>query len=236
MKSFSRDTRAKLSHNPTGELIKILTPCIKKKIAGKLARLRATLAFVLILTSCSIDPLDQPPCETGDCDAFVLAPFQKDENGYYHATLDWTREYYPYFNMDIEATRTSRQYWYNDEPVVQAEFDTDTYFVLSDSVAFTIPLYRPYLGLWTYDGTPIPYENTTIYLSQFEGTIVPVVQNDTRIYFSDDEVGRFTTRRVVGPFPPTMIGDTITIFMKVKWDIGSEILSRENFVEKFIIK
>jgi len=60
MKSFSRDTKAKLSHNPTGELIKILTPCIKKKIAGKLARLRATLAFVLILTSCSIDPLDNP--------------------------------------------------------------------------------------------------------------------------------------------------------------------------------
>ena len=210
------------------------------KIAGQLARLRAAVPFTIalaLLTACSVqDPLDDSPCEFGDCNAFIEAPFYKDANGYYHATLDWTREYYPYFNIDIEASRTAPQYWYNNSPVVQAEFDTDSYFVLSDSIAFTISLYQPWLGLWTYSGTPIPHENTTIYLSQFEGTIVPIVQNNTRIYFSDNEDGRFTTRRTVGPFPPAMKGDTVTVFMKVKWDLGGENLSKDNFIEKFIIE
>jgi len=41
MKSFKRDTRVKLAHNPTGEIIKIITPYImelKKNIAVRLAR------------------------------------------------------------------------------------------------------------------------------------------------------------------------------------------------------
>lgn len=189
--------------------------------------------IILALYSCEPEPF-APPCQTGDCNAYIESTFYKDENGYYHAELDWTREYYPYFNLDIYADKTSPEYWYNNESVVSAEFDTDSYFVLNDSVAFTISLYQPWQGLWTYNGTPIPYENTTIYLSQFQGTIVPVVQ-DTQIYFSDDENGRFSTRRVVGPFPPTMIGDTISIFMKTQWDIGT-IIEKDHYIEKFIIE
>ena len=211
-----------------------------KNFAGQLRAFRAAASAILALSAlsaCSVeDPFESGPCEYGDCDAYITAPFVKDANGYYHATLDWSREYYPYFNLDVEATRTARQFWYNESPVVMAEFDTDSYFVLGEEVAFTISLYQPWLGLWTYNGTPIPYENTTIYLNQFSGTIVPVVQNDTRIYFSDDERGNFNTRRVVGPFPPTMKGDTISIFMKVKWDVGDKYHMKENFLQKFIIE
>ena len=196
-------------------------------------RAAASLFLLTALFSCEKEPV-APPCETGDCNAYIESTFYKDSNGYYHAELDWNSEYYPYFSLDIHADKTSPEYWYNRESVVAAQFDTDSYFVLNDSVAFTISLYQPWQGLWTYDGTPIPYENTTIYLSQFEGTIVPVVQN-TNIYFSDDEFGEFTTKRVVGPFPPTMIGDTISIFMKVQWDIGS-IIEKDHYVEKFIIE
>ena len=236
MKAIRRNTRAVLSNNPTGLFIKIVVTKLIKKIAGQLARLRAAALPLLVLTlfSCEKESF-APPCETGDCNASIESTFYKDSNGYYHAELDWTREYYPYFNLDVYADRTSPEYWYNSESVVQAEFDTDSYFVLGDSIAFTISLYQPWLGLWTYDNIPIPYENTTVYLSQFEGTIVPVVQN-TDIYFSNNrEDGRFYTRRTVGPFPPTMIGDTISIFMKVKWDIG-EIITKDSYVEKFIIE
>ena len=196
-------------------------------------RAAASLILLTALSSCEKETFS-PPCESGDCNASIESTFVKDSNGYYHAELDWTSEYYPYFSLDVYADRTSWEYRYNDESIVQAQFDTDSYFVLNDSVAFTISLYQPWLGLWTYNGTPIPYENTTIYLSQFDGTIVPVVQN-TSIYFSDDEEGRFSTKRVVGPFPPTMIGDTISIYMKVRWDIG-ESLIKDHFVEKFIIE
>lgn len=196
-------------------------------------RAAATLLILTALSSCEKESF-APPCETGECNAYIESMFYKDSNGYYHAELDWTREYYPYFTLDIYADRTSQEYRYNNVSVVTAQFDTDSYFVLQDSVAFTISLYQPWLGLWTYDGVPIPYENTTIYLNQFEGTIVPVVQ-DTQIYFSDDELGNFTTKRVVGPFPPSMIGDTISIFMKMRWDIG-DILVKDDYIEKFIIE
>mgnify|MGYP000153260571 CR=1 FL=1 len=235
MEAFKRDTRVKLAHNPTGELVKIFTPCLLRKIAEQLARLRAAAwpLIILALSSCEKETFS-PPCESGECDAYIASTFFKDSNGYYHAELDWTREYYPYFNLDIHANKTSPNYWYNGESVVRAQFDTDSYFVLNDSTAFTISLYQPWLGLWTYDGTPIPYQNTTIYLSQFEGTIVPVVQ-DTEILFSEDNSGDFTTRRTVGPFPPSMIGDTISIFMRVKWDIG-ETYEKDHYIEKFIIE
>jgi hypothetical protein len=196
-------------------------------------RAAATLLVLTALFSCEKESF-APPCETGECNAYIESMFYKDSNGYYHAELDWTREYYPYFTLDIYADRTSQEYRYNNISVVTAAFDTDSYFVLQDSVAFTINLYQPWLGLWTYDGVPIPYENTTIYLDQFQGTIVPVVQG-TQIYFSDDELGNFTTKRVVGPFPPSMIGDTISIFMKMRWDIG-DILVKDDYIEKFIIE
>lgn len=202
---------------------------------GNLRAIRAAVIIVFIntLLSCQSEPFDSP-CLSGDCDASIESTFEKDSNGYYHAVLDWNSEYYPYFTIDITADQTSPQYHYNNVSIVRAQFDTDSYFVLEDSIAFTISLYQPWLGLWTYDGTPIPYENTTIYLDQFEGTIVPVVQN-TEIYFSEQENGDFTTKRTVGPFPPSMIGDTISIFMKVKWDIGESYI-KDGYVEKFIIE
>ena len=197
---------------------------------------RAAASLILLtLASCATEPLF-PLCDSGDCNATIYSSFTKDVNGYYHAELDWTLEYYPYFILDIEADRTTEGYWYNDQPAVTARFDTDTYFILGDSVAFTIPLYQPYGGLETYGGFPIAVRDTTVYLDQFEGTIVPVVQNNTRVYFSDDELGRFSTKRTVGPFPPTLIGDTISVFMKVYWDGGDEFEVKDHYIEKFIIE
>ena len=206
------------------------------KSLGNLRAFRAAAGPILFLTlfSCTEEHFI-PPCETGDCNAIIESQFFKDGNGYYHAELDWSREYWPYFTLDITADRTSPEYWYNGDPVVEAQFDTDSYFVLGDSIAFTINTYNPWQGLHTYGGHPIPVGSFTVFLNQFEGDIVPVIQ-DTHIYFSDDENGEFTTKRTVGPFPPTMIGDTISIFMRVNWDLGGELLEKDHYLEKFIIE
>lgn len=236
MEAFKRDTRIKLAHNPTGELIKIITPCLLRKIAVKLRAFRAAAWPLIFLTlSCTKDELP-PLCPDGDCNAVITAPFQKDANGFYHAELDWSRDYLPYFTIDVDADKTDEWYWYNDQPAVSARFDTDTYFVLGDSIAFTIPLYQPYGGLETYSGFPIAVQDTIVYLNQFAGTIVPVVQNDTRIYFEEKDNGRFMTKRTVGPFPPELIGDTISIYMKVYWDGGSVFEEKDYYEEKFIIE
>jgi|TARA_R110002153_G_scaffold98465_4_gene233495 hypothetical protein len=208
---------------------------LDKNLRCNLRAIRAAASLLLItaLFSCEREPFTTP-CIGGECDAYIQSSFNKDSNGYYHAVLDWTSDYYPYFSLDIYANKTSEDYWYNGLSIVRAEFDTDSYFVLQDSVAFTISLYQPWLGLWNYNGVPIPYENTTIYLDQFEGTIVPVVQS-TEILFWENDNGDFTTKRVVGPFPPSMIGDTISIFMKVKWDLGENLI-KDGYIEKFIIE
>ena len=198
-------------------------------------RAAASLFLLTLLLSCSPDPFI-PLCSTGDCNALLTSSFSKDINGYYHAELNWDTEYYPYFPISVQADKTSEEYWYGDNSVVEGRFDTDTYFILSDSVAFTIPLYQPYGGLETYEGFPISVRDTTVVLSQFEGTIVPIIQNDTRVYFSDDNFGRFTTTKLVGPIPPSIKGDTISIYLKVYWDGGEVNQEKSHYIEKFIIE
>lgn len=211
---------------------------VSNKIAVQLRAFRAAAVVVLLALffSCEKEQIISPVCESGDCNASIYSNYPKDSNGYTHVELDWTTEYLPYFTIDIEATRTHPSFHYNNIPIVSAEFDTDSYYVLGDSIAFTIPLYSPYIGLETYEGFPIAVQDTTVYLSQFEGMVFPIVQNDTRIYFSDNQEGLFTAKRTIGPIPEEFKNDTVTIFMKVFWDAGSYSTIKDHYIEKFIIE
>jgi len=66
--------------------------------------------------------------------------------------------------------------------------------------------------------------------------VFPVVQNDTRVYFADDIDGRFTTKRTVGPISQEFLGDTITVYMKVFWDAGSNSVEKDHYIGKYIIE
>ena len=199
-------------------------------------RAAASLSLLALTLSCEKEVLITNTCESGDCDAYIFTEHPVDSNGYTHVDLEWNGVYDPYFTLNIEASRTSPQWYYNDQPVVSAEFDTDSYYTLSDSLAFTLPLYNPFTGLETYEGYPISVQDTTVYLSQFEGMVLPVVQNDTRVYFSDDFNGRFTSKRTVGPIPQGFLGDTITVYMRVFWDAGSNSVLKDGYVQKYIIE
>ena len=211
---------------------------MNKILRGNLRAFRAaaSFTFIALTLSCEKEVLIPNTCENGDCNAIITSQFTTDSNGYTHAVLDWSTDYLPYFTLDIEASRTSPEYYYNDQPAVSAEFDTDSYYVIGDSLAFTIPLYNPYSGLQTYNGYPIPVQDTIIYVNQYAGMVLPVVQNDTRVYFSEDDTGRFTTKRTVGPIPPGFIGDTISIYMRVFWDAGMNSVVKDHYIEKFIIE
>ena len=76
------------------------------------------------------------------------------------------------------------------------------------------------------------YSNAT-WILESSGLVVDVVQ-ESNVYFSESGKN-LRSRRVVGPFPPEMIGDTVTIHMEVFWDAGmnSKIL---RYSEKFIVK
>ena len=76
------------------------------------------------------------------------------------------------------------------------------------------------------------YSNST-WVLESSGLVVDVIQ-ESSVYFSESG-DNLRSRRVVGPFPPEMIGDTVTVYMEVFWDAGmnSEIL---RYSEKFIVK
>lgn len=194
----------------------------------------AGFAFVFILTqACTPEPLDSP-CISGDCDARMIFPSPADENGYYHVQLDWTREYLPYFAVDVEASSISEEYRYNGVPVVEAEFDSDTEWRLGDNVVFTEPLYNPFTSNTTSAGNPLPVGTKTVNLSQFSGITLNIVQG-TGLYFKEVD-GKLYTRRIVGPIPPAVIGDTITLYMKIFWDAGSKSIFKNHYKESFIVE
>ena len=235
MKSFERDTRVKMAHNPTGEVVKVLTPYfikMKRKIAEQLARVCAA-GFALLALSCTPEELLIPTCATGDCNAQIEFYRTADENGYYHIPLDWTGEYLPYFFVDVYADKTSDHYRYNDMSVVTARFDSDTSWIIGDTLVVRQSYYSPF-GNTTQQGVPLPAGYNDINLPQYIGTKVNVAQN-TAIYFHDSPDG-FKTRRYLGPFIPQMIGDTITVYMKVNWDAGDHSQIKSDYLEKFIIE
>lgn len=234
MKSFKRDTRAKLSNNPTGLFINIVIFKLIKKIAGKLRAFRAaaTLFIILTLASCT-KPSDPTVCITGDCNAEMIFPISIDENGFYHVDLSWDLEYYPYFAIDVNASPIDPFYFYGDHPVASAEFDSDTSWIIGDTLVVREDYYKPFTGTWNSSG-PLPHYIGNLNLTQFAGIKVNVAQGSP-IYFKEKD-DKFTTKRLLGPFPPTMEGDTITVFMKVLWDAGADYVEKSHYMEKFIVE
>jgi len=204
------------------------------KNAGKLRAFRAAawpILFLLTL-SCTLEPL--PETCPGGCDAKMIFPEQADANGYYHVKLDWTREYLPYFSVGVEATTIDPIYHYNQGPVVMANFDSNTTWVIGEDIVFTESTYEPFTGDYTYSGTPLPNGSIDIILTQFKGTKINIVQ-PTTIYFSEKN-HILQSKRVVGPIPPSVIGDTITLYMEVFWDAGGKSVLKSHFSEKFIVE
>jgi hypothetical protein len=233
MRAIKRNTRAKLSYNPTGELIRILTRIIKIKIARRLRAFRAAACLILLSTaSCTVDPVAPDTCP-GGCDAQMLFPVQADTNGYYHIGLDWTGEYLPWFYVDIKATPTAPEYQYNGDSVVEARFDSNTSWVLGDDLVIQQPIYTPF-GSYTSNWLPIPTSWVDVKLPQYKGEEINIAQN-TSLYFSEKN-GSLYSRRILGPFPPAMKGDTITVYMRVFWEAGEHSVLKDNFSQKFIVE
>jgi len=154
------------------------------------------LFLLLFFASCSKDPLLPYTCENNDCSAYFEVNAALDSNGYYRVKLNYGGEYYPWFSIDVFATRTNQYWWYNDIPVVEAEFTGDKYIEL-------------------------PYET------------VPVVQ-ETQIYLSGKQELLYG-KRIIGPIPPSMKGDTLVVNAEIYWDAGNNS-KFQNYSFKFILE
>ena len=200
-----------------------------KKIAVQLARV---CAAGFALASCEVEPIALETCP-GGCDAQILFPVQVDDNGYYHMKLDWDGEYLPWFAVNVEATPVDESYRYNGSSVVEARFDSDTSWILGDNLVIQQPLFTPF-GDYTSSYLPIPTSWVDVELPQYKGEEINIAQN-TGIYFTE-RGGKLYSKRILGPFPPSMIGDTITVYMRVNWDAGQHSLVKDHFSQKFIVE
>lgn len=200
-----------------------------KNIAVRLARV---CAASFALASCTIDPIAPETC-LGGCDAQMIFPVQADSNGYYHIELDWDGEYLPWFTVGIKATPTVPEYQYNGSSVVEARFDSNTSWVLGDDLVIQQATYTPF-GDYTSTWLPIPASWVDVELPQYEGEEINIAQN-TSLYFSQKN-GSLYSKRILGPFPPTMKGDTITVYMRVFWEAGDHSILKDNFSQKFIVE
>lgn len=153
--------------------------------------------MLAMFASCSKDDIPQI-CYDGSCDATLELPGNIDSNGYYHIDLEWNGEYYPRFSIDIYADATDPYWWYNETPVAQANFYTDT----------------------TID---VGYD------------IIPVVQSSRINLSSRNKSNTLYGKRIVGPFPPEMKGDTIDVKAVIFWDAGINYKEKEISI-KFIVE
>ena len=101
------------------------------KSRGNLRAFRAAAYGLLVLLALSCSKPEKPSvCTGGECEASFKIPYPIDENGYYHVELDYTQQYYPRFYAEVEADPTDPYWWYNDMPVVEAYFDSESVFEL----------------------------------------------------------------------------------------------------------
>jgi hypothetical protein len=188
-----------------------------------------------LFISCEKEKVKPPLCPSGDCIANLILPSTPDQNGFYHMKLDWTRDFYPYFFVDIQASPTSPSYRYNELSVVTANFDSDTYWVIGENLVVQQSYYQPFSPETTYTNSSIlPSQVTNLVLNQFAGIKVNVAP-PTTVYFKH-KGNIMVSRQGIGPFPPEMIGDTITLYMKVYWDGGSKSELRDDYSKKFIVE
>ena len=161
-------------------------------------RIVSLLVFLSLFTSCSTqEELFDPLCVTGDCEVVFDIDGELDKNGYYHVRLDFEQQYYPRFNVELDASITQPAKWYNGRPVVVAKFETDTYW-------------------------------------QYQNDYLPVVQG-TSIYFEQYSSSRAYTKRIVGPVPPQMKGDTIILYPTILWD-GGNLYEKKSYTVKIIVE
>ena len=205
---------------------------------------RLLLLFTLFLSlGCTPEDIRPPLCLDGNCDGELFLPYPQDSNGVYRVDLDFDGEYYPRFDIYVEADDMHPEYQYNGVTVIEARFDTDTFWTIEGDVNFTLPLYNPWLSLTQYNGTPIPTESVDVSISFLDGYVIPIVQRDTRIYLSDDCFGgceeqpnKLYGKRIVGPISPQILNDTISVYGEILWEAGSKYQVKDDLVAKIIIE
>ena len=221
---------------------------------NKIYMKRMYVVFLLVaLASCTKQVVNnnstvEPDPFMGPVGSLVSMKYPKDVNGYYLVPLDATTSH-SRFNVYVEATKVKPRYRFNGVSGIQAHFDCDSYWLIMNSLAITIPLYNPFTSLSTnpFFNRRLPVGDTTVILSQFTNTMVPIVP-PTGVYLKDYVAGNFTqpadeymptdtttrvwSKRIIGPIPKYFKGDTIKVYCRISWDVGQFSVNNPNLTNR----
>ena len=172
-------------------------------------RLFKNLLFFTILFTlgCAPEEIEPALCLDGPCNSKIYLPYPQDSNGVYRVDLDFDGEYYPRFDIFIEADDVDPYYYYNDIGVVQAAMESPASWTLPNGETLEV------------------VQSTTIYLNN----------SLSNTEYIPSITGRKWGKRIVGPFPPSFEGEIITINAEVYWDGGSNFAS-QYFEIKIIVE
>lgn len=93
------------------------------------------------------------------------------------------------------------------------------------------------------DQSPVRYNGSSVVTAKASSDaswdggvygVIDVVQSTT-LYLSPDKNGKAYSKRIVGPIPPQMKGDTLLVNMEIVWDLGKSE-EKKNFLLKFIVE
>lgn len=165
------------------------------------------LLIVFLSLGCSSEDVKPSLCPDGNCDGKLFLPYPQDANGVYRVDLEFDGEYYPRFDIFIEADNVDPYYFYNDMGVILGSFHSSSSWALSNGEDIEI------------------VQSTSIYLnnSSYNNEYTPSISS------------RKWAKRIVGPFPPSFEGQIITLNAEIYWDGGTEY-HIQTFQIKFIVE
>ena len=184
------------------------------------------------------------------CWVRLYTDYEMDQNGYYKIPVVNNGR----FNVHIESSAVKQDCQYNGVSVISSSFDSNTFYEIESGISFTMPLYSPFYSLFSQSGNPIKVKDTVVTLDYFQGTIQEVVQS-TRVYhdvkdkqecfgWNDPYSGPtpsvtgdciMYSKRIVGPIPNLLKGDTIKIFSRTNFDCGNRIKYLKDSLSVIII-
>ena len=156
------------------------------------------LLFTILTLGCAPEEIDPPLCPDGNCDGRLFLPYPQDSNGVYIIDLDFNGEFYPRFDIYVEADDVDPYYYYNDIGVVQAAFESSSFWTLPNGQNQEI------------------VQSTTIYLNNSPENLEYIPSNPSRKW----------GKRIVGPIPPEFEGQLLIINAEIYWDGGSKTKSQ----------
>jgi hypothetical protein len=190
------------------------------------------LVLLVAITSCAKEvEYPSPFGNKPDGEIIVSMKAPKDKNGYYHFQFNPTKDF-EYTSVYTEASAiTNERYIYNGTSVIEGAFDSDSYWIMGENIGVKLPLYSPFRSLYSspYFNSPLPVGEKSIVLSQYKNFIVEVVP-PTKVYFKkyDSRMDEYIpkgnnlwTKRIIGPIPKYMRGDTIKVYANIAWECGN---------------